>query len=144
MVLNYKRVLTWSGYNFSSIFTNSYKVDQSLFLLIRTSSLTSLANNWTLTSRTFRTESTKWFRLENPHFNPKNCANKGWKCAGKWNAHDSNGYFKFMNQTYCVLSVNAADVMDEGSPKPLMTSCHSFLLITSTRPPRAMTRLNSS
>ena len=46
--------------------------------------------------------------------------------------------------TYCVLSVNAADVIEDGRPSPLMTSCHSFLLITSTSPPRAMTRLNSS
>jgi hypothetical protein len=46
--------------------------------------------------------------------------------------------------THCVLSVNAADVIEEGSPSPLMTSCHSFLLMTSTRPPLAMTRLKSS
>lgn len=46
--------------------------------------------------------------------------------------------------TYCVRKVNAADVMEDGSRKPLMISCHSFLLITSTRPPRAITRLYSS
>ena len=46
--------------------------------------------------------------------------------------------------TYCVLSVNAADVIEDGRPSPLMTSCQSFLLITSTRPPRAVTRLNNS
>ena len=45
---------------------------------------------------------------------------------------------------YCVRRVKAADVMEEGRPRPLMTSCHSFLLITSTRPPRAQTRLYSS
>ena len=47
-------------------------------------------------------------------------------------------------KTHCVLSVNAADVMEDGSPRPLMTSCQSFLLITSTRPPRATTRLYNS
>ncbi len=46
--------------------------------------------------------------------------------------------------THCVRKVNAADVMLDGSPSPLMTSCQSFLLMTSTRPPRAMTRLYSS
>jgi len=40
--------------------------------------------------------------------------------------------------------VKAAEVMDEGKPKPLIISCHCFLLITSTRPPRATTRLYSS
>ena len=40
--------------------------------------------------------------------------------------------------------MNAADVMEDGSPRPLMTSCQSFLLITSTRPPRATTRLYNS
>ena len=45
---------------------------------------------------------------------------------------------------YCVLNVNAAEVMELGSPSPLMISCHSFLLITSTRPPLATTRLYSS
>lgn len=40
--------------------------------------------------------------------------------------------------------VNAADVMEDGSRSPLMISCHSFLLITSTSPPRAITRLYSS
>lgn len=49
-----------------------------------------------------------------------------------------------LSYTYCVLRVKAADVMDEGRWSPLMISCHSFLLMTSTRPPRAMTRLYSS
>ena len=47
-------------------------------------------------------------------------------------------------ETYWVLRVKAADVMLEGRPSPLMTSCHCFLLMTSTRPPRATTRLYSS
>ena len=34
--------------------------------------------------------------------------------------------------------------MLEGRCSPLMISCHSFLLITSTSPPRAITRLYSS
>lgn len=34
--------------------------------------------------------------------------------------------------------------MEDGSPNPLITSCQSFLLMTSTKPPRAMTRLNNS
>ena len=46
--------------------------------------------------------------------------------------------------TYWVLRVKAAEVMEEGRPSPLMISCHCFLLITSTRPPRAHTRLYSS
>ena len=48
------------------------------------------------------------------------------------------------NFTHCVLRVNAADVMEDGNPRPLMTSCHSFLLITSTKPPLATTRLYNS
>jgi len=50
----------------------------------------------------------------------------------------------FWFRTYWVLSVKAADVMEDGNPNPLITSCQSFLLMTSTRPPRAMTRLNNS
>lgn len=34
--------------------------------------------------------------------------------------------------------------MDDGRCRPLMISCHNFLLMTSTRPPRATTRLYSS
>ena len=45
---------------------------------------------------------------------------------------------------YWVRRVKAAEVMEEGRPSPLMISCHCFLLITSTRPPRATTRLYSS
>ena len=52
--------------------------------------------------------------------------------------------FSIYLDTYCVLSVNAAEVIDDGRPRPLMTSCQSFLLITSTRPPRATTRLYNS
>ena len=40
--------------------------------------------------------------------------------------------------------MKAADVMDDGRLSPLMISCHCFLLMTSTRPPRAVTRLYSS
>ena len=47
-------------------------------------------------------------------------------------------------ETYCVRKVKAADVMDEGRWRPLMISCHSFLLMTSTSPPRATTKLYSS
>ena len=47
-------------------------------------------------------------------------------------------------QSYCVLNVKAAEVMEEGRPRPLITSCHIFLLITSTKPPRAVTRLYNS
>lgn len=46
--------------------------------------------------------------------------------------------------TYCVLSVNAADVMDEGRLRPRVTSRQSFLLITSTRPPLLTTSRNSA
>ena len=46
--------------------------------------------------------------------------------------------------TYCVLRVKAAEVMEDGRPSPLMISCHCFLLMTSTKPPLATTRLNSS
>ena len=45
---------------------------------------------------------------------------------------------------YWVRRVKAAEVMEEGRPSPLMISCHCFLLITSTRPPLATTRLNNS
>ena len=47
-------------------------------------------------------------------------------------------------KTYCVLSVKAAEVIEDGRLSPLMISCHCFLLITSTRPPRAVTRLYNS
>lgn len=43
--------------------------------------------------------------------------------------------------TYCVRNVNAADVIEDGRWSPLMISCHSFLLITSTNPPLATTKL---
>ena len=46
--------------------------------------------------------------------------------------------------THCVLRVNAAEVIDEGRLRPLMISCHCFLLMTSTRPPREVTRLYNS
>lgn len=46
--------------------------------------------------------------------------------------------------TYCVRNVKAALVMLDGKWSPLMISCHNFLLMTSTSPPRAMTRLYSS
>ena len=46
--------------------------------------------------------------------------------------------------THCVLRVNAADVMEDGRLSPLMISCHCFLLMTSTSPPRAVTRLYNS
>ncbi len=49
-----------------------------------------------------------------------------------------------INITHCVRRVKAAEVMDEGRPSPLMISCHCFLLMTSTRPPLATTRLYSS
>ena len=45
---------------------------------------------------------------------------------------------------YWVRRVKAAEVMEEGRPSPLMISCHCFLLMTSTSPPLATTRLNSS
>lgn len=47
-------------------------------------------------------------------------------------------------RTYCVRSVNAALVMLDGKCKPLMISCHNFLLMTSTKPPRAITKLYNS
>ena len=53
-------------------------------------------------------------------------------------------FYAKLNTTYCVLSVKAADVMDEGKFRPLMISCHCFLLITSTKPPRAQTKLYNS
>lgn len=46
--------------------------------------------------------------------------------------------------THCVLNVNAALVILDGRCSPLMISCHNFLLITSTSPPRAITKLYSS
>jgi hypothetical protein len=46
--------------------------------------------------------------------------------------------------TYCVLRVKAAEVIEDGRLSPLMISCHCFLLMTSTRPPRAVTRLYNS
>lgn len=49
-----------------------------------------------------------------------------------------------IKSTYCVLKVNAALVILDGKWSPLMISCHSFLLITSTSPPRAITKLYSS
>lgn len=53
-------------------------------------------------------------------------------------------YFGIGLYTYCVLKVNAALVMLDGRCSPLMISCHSFLLMTSTSPPRAITKLYSS
>ena len=50
---------------------------------------------------------------------------------------DSIGY------TYWVLSVNAALVIEDGRLRPLVISLHSFLLITSTRPPLLTTSLKS-
>ena len=47
-------------------------------------------------------------------------------------------------RTHWVRRVKAAEVMEEGRLRPLITSCHSFLLMTSTNPPRAITRLNNS
>ena len=46
--------------------------------------------------------------------------------------------------THCVLRVKAAEVMEDGKLSPLMISCHCFLLMTSTRPPRSVTRLYNS
>lgn len=50
----------------------------------------------------------------------------------------------FIESTYCVLKVNAADVIEEGRCSPLIISCHNFLLITSTNPPLAITKLYNS
>jgi hypothetical protein len=47
-------------------------------------------------------------------------------------------------QTYCVLSVNAALVMEDGRLRPLVISLHNFLLMTSTRPPLDTTSRKSS
>lgn len=60
----------------------------------------------------------------------------------KWITNDSNVFRVW--STYCVRRVKAAEVIEDGKPSPLIISCQSFLLMTSTRPPRAMTRLNSS
>lgn len=49
-----------------------------------------------------------------------------------------------ITSTYCVRSVNAADVMEDGRFNPFITSCHNFLLITSTKPPLWTTSLYSS
>ena len=48
------------------------------------------------------------------------------------------------NKTYCVRRVKAAEVIEDGRLRPLMISCHCFLLMTSTRPPRIVTRLYNS
>lgn len=50
----------------------------------------------------------------------------------------------YVSPTYCVRSVKAALVMLDGKCKPLIISCHNFLLITSTKPPRAITKLYNS
>ena len=46
--------------------------------------------------------------------------------------------------TYCVRKVKAALVMLEGRLSPLQISRHSFLLMTSTRPPFETTNRKSS
>ena len=46
--------------------------------------------------------------------------------------------------TYCVLSVKAALVILDGKLRPLHTSLHSFLLMTSTSPPLLTTKRNNS
>lgn len=46
--------------------------------------------------------------------------------------------------TYCVRRVKAALVMEEGRLSPLVISRQIFLLITSTKPPRATTKRYSS
>lgn len=43
--------------------------------------------------------------------------------------------------TYCVRNVKAALVMDGGKPKPRIISCHNFLVMTATIPPRCTTSL---
>ena len=47
----------------------------------------------------------------------------------------------FLLFTYCVRSVKAADVIEEGKLRPLVISRQIFLLITSTSPPRSTTSL---
>ena len=51
---------------------------------------------------------------------------------------------KIWKITYCVRRVKAAEVIEDGRLRPLMISCHCFLLMTSTRPPRKVTRLYNS
>lgn len=51
---------------------------------------------------------------------------------------------KLQRSTYWVRRVNAAEVILDGKCRPLMISCQSFLLITSTRPPLAITKLYNS
>lgn len=51
---------------------------------------------------------------------------------------------RMKGDTYCVRRVNAALVILDGRWSPLIISCHNFLLITSTSPPRAITRLYNS
>lgn len=55
-----------------------------------------------------------------------------------------NEYNSMCRCTYCVRSVNAALVMLDGRCRPLIISCHNFLLMTSTNPPRAITKLYNS
>ena len=57
---------------------------------------------------------------------------------------NKNIHFAIIACTHCVLRVNAAEVIDEGRLRPLMISCHCFLLMTSTKPPREVTRLYNS
>ena len=59
-------------------------------------------------------------------------------------SHIGYSIIEHLNMTYCVLSVNAAEVIEEGRLRPLMISCHCFLLMTSTKPPRPTTRLYNS
>lgn len=47
-------------------------------------------------------------------------------------------------EAYCVLSVNAALVMEDGRLRPLVISRHNFLLMTSTKPPLDTTSRKSS
>ena len=75
-----------------------------------------------------------------PIFGIKYC----WVFTEKKIDFNRNIYLVIIACTHCVLRVNAAEVMDEGRLRPLMISCHCFLLMTSTRPPREVTRLYNS
>lgn len=76
--------------------------------------------------------------------NKKKADASGDRMARFFPSQFSNEKEKTRIETHWVRKVKAADVIDDGRWRPLMISCHNFLLMTSTSPPRATTKLYSS
>lgn len=84
--------------------------------------------------------------LKSPKWDPEECpVVVAVLVVGMWASQTNYKIRKaLISGTYCVLNVNAALVMLDGKCNPLIISCHNFLLMTSTSPPRAITKLYNS